>query len=69
MLSSLTLVHTYLIASVSKLLIYLKANLNSSAGIISHPGNWIGIENSFSHNFKVTNKFTVEILTLQNFAV
>ena len=32
---------------------YLKANLKSSADIISHPGNWAGMENSFAHNFKV----------------
>ena len=43
----------FLIVSVSKILMYLKANLNTSAGIISHPGNQTGMENSFAHNFKV----------------
>ena len=45
--------HLFLIASVSKILMYLKANLNSSASIISHQGNWTQMENSFAHNFTV----------------
>ena len=32
---------------------HLKTNLNSSAGIINHPGNQTGMNNSFVHNFKV----------------
>ena len=49
--------HLFLIASVSRILAYLKANLNSSAGIISHPGNWTGMENPFIYNFEVKINF------------
>ena len=45
--------YLFLIASVSKILMYLKANLNLSAGIISHPGNQTGTEHSFAYNFKI----------------